>query len=151
MGETTAERLGRLVRARRERLCLFQEQLGAKGGPRQATLSQIERGLDRSFSTSTYRRLENALQWEPGTIDVILSHPLSEQEERRLVLGPAGVAVGGVPEDDAELLVRVSDAALTAEIERRLALPRADRVRRREGLSGRGWCPPTCGGRPAGT
>lgn len=89
-----------------------------------STVSQIERGLDRSFSTKSYRRLESALQWEPGTIEAILARPLSSQVEYRLVTGPSGAAVGGLLEDDAELLARISDAALLEELHRRLRQPR---------------------------
>ncbi len=120
MVETARERLGRLVRARREHLGLTQEQTARKGGSNLTTLGHIERAVDERISTKTRQRLEAALQWEPGTIDAVLAKRLPKATERRLVVGPSGVAIGGAAEDERELLARLSDAALLEELARRM-------------------------------
>lgn len=70
--ETPAERLGRLIRARRKVLKLTQADVQELDGPSTATLRLIEGGKHTDFRGGTGASLEQALQWQPGSIDRVL-------------------------------------------------------------------------------
>jgi len=67
--------LGRLVRARRERLGLRQDELLAYGGPGTATVSKVERAAQENWAVRTQHQLENALGWRRGAVRDILAAP----------------------------------------------------------------------------
>lgn len=71
--ETSAQRLGRLVRARRKALKLTQADVQKADGPSTATQRLIEGGKHTDFRGGTGSGLESALQWQPGSIDAILA------------------------------------------------------------------------------
>ncbi|MFV8232390.1 hypothetical protein [Mycolicibacterium fortuitum] len=81
--ETPAQRLGRLVRARRKSLKLTQAGIQARGGPSTATQRLIEGGKHTDFRGGTGSALESALQWATGSIDDTLAGgsptPIGEQ------------------------------------------------------------------------
>jgi transcriptional regulator with XRE-family HTH domain len=85
--ETPAQRLGRLIRARRKALKLTQADVQTAGGPSTATLRLIENGKHTDFRASTSRPLEAALQWTPGSIDKILAggRPIPVDDQAALV------------------------------------------------------------------
>jgi transcriptional regulator with XRE-family HTH domain len=65
--------LGEAVTDRRRALGLSQEDVAALGGPSTTTLSKIEHGEARSIRRRTAQDLERALQWERGSVDVVLA------------------------------------------------------------------------------
>jgi transcriptional regulator with XRE-family HTH domain len=68
------ERLGAAVVARRVELgMLTREQLVEKSGMSRRLLSDIENGRRTSYDPATLARVEQALQWLPGTVDRILA------------------------------------------------------------------------------
>ncbi|MGB3485249.1 MAG: hypothetical protein WBB07_23920 [Mycobacterium sp.] len=73
MTEKPAERLGRLIRARRKELKLTQADVQQAHGPSPATLRLIEAGKHKDFRASTSQPLETVLKWEPGSIDRVLA------------------------------------------------------------------------------
>ncbi|ASZ74421.1 transcriptional repressor [Mycobacterium phage Wachhund] len=98
------ERLGKIVRARREYLKLSQAEVQEAGGPSDVVQSRIENN-DASKPRprgSTLRMLDAPLQWEPGSTIATLS--------------------GGdpVPIGTNTSVKQISDADLVAEITRRL-------------------------------
>lgn len=86
IGETPAQRLGRLIRARRKKLKLTQADVQERDGPSTATLRLIEGGKHTDFRDGTGAALEAALQWAPGSIDAVLSggEPTSISDEPQL-------------------------------------------------------------------
>lgn len=66
------KRLGRYVLARRESLGLTQGQVAERGGPSDTTLTKIENGTGPLPSKVTLKRLDKALEWEPGGAHQIL-------------------------------------------------------------------------------
>jgi hypothetical protein len=66
------QRLGERVASRRTQLGLTQGQVHAAGGPSVATMRLIEGALQDGYRGSILGRLEQALAWEPGSIDAIL-------------------------------------------------------------------------------
>ncbi len=71
--ESPAQRLGRLVRARRKELKLTQADVQKAGGPSTATLRLIEGGKHADIRPSTSGPLETALQWQLGSVDRVLA------------------------------------------------------------------------------
>lgn len=64
------EEFGALVLQRRKvELGLTQEEVANRGGPSNATMTKLEKGLGVKVRTlaSTLRKLEEALDWEPGS------------------------------------------------------------------------------------
>jgi transcriptional regulator with XRE-family HTH domain len=64
--------LANYVRARRVALNLNQGDLASRGGPGVVTVGKIERGEIAKPEVSTLRRLDTALQWEPGSAAAVL-------------------------------------------------------------------------------
>jgi len=62
----SAKRFGQIVTARREDLDLTQIDVWQRGGPSNSTLTAIEAGTGTP-SPSTFRKLDKALEWEPGS------------------------------------------------------------------------------------
>jgi transcriptional regulator with XRE-family HTH domain len=60
------ERLGRAVKARRERLGLTQEEVASRGGPSTATLRNIEGAQGTGYRARTLYQLDEALGWTRG-------------------------------------------------------------------------------------
>lgn len=86
--ESDAQRLGRLVRARRKSLRLTQADVQNAGGPSTATLRLIEGGKHTDFRDGTGSALEEALQWKLGSIDNILAGGAPIPLERKPVEKP---------------------------------------------------------------
>ena len=121
MGESGPERLARLIRARRESLGLYREQIAARGGPTTAIVAKIERADAHEYTEHTYERLEAALEWPPGTIAQLRQGGLKSIDEHHLVTGlVCAEDIGREDHPARELLTSVSDGALLAELERRL-------------------------------
>ncbi|NLU83296.1 helix-turn-helix domain-containing protein [Rhodococcus sp. HNM0569] len=64
---TPRERFGRYVYHRRRMLNLTQDDVTAAGGPSDAAQTRAENGTGPTPSTSTLRKLDLALEWEPGS------------------------------------------------------------------------------------
>ena len=73
MTETAWEAVGRLVKARRERLALNQDDLHLYGGPAVSTVGKCERAVQDRFPLRTQHQFENALGWRRGAIEEIIS------------------------------------------------------------------------------
>jgi len=73
MTETAWEAVGRLVKARRERLALNQDELHLYGGPRVSTVGKCERAAQDRFPLRTQHQFENALGWRRSAIEEIIS------------------------------------------------------------------------------
>ncbi|MFI7630248.1 hypothetical protein [Microbispora rosea] len=71
MTETPRERLARLMDERREKLGLDWNDVIAGSGLTKTGLHHV-RFENRTMRASTKRGIENALRWEPGSIDSIL-------------------------------------------------------------------------------
>lgn len=67
------ERLGREVARRREQLNLTQVDVAQRGGPSVATLTAIENNRSGRLSKRLRQSLEKAIEWEPGSVDAVLS------------------------------------------------------------------------------
>lgn len=65
--------IGELVRRRRDRLGLKQDELKARGGPGVATVGKIERAAQDGFPLRTQHQLEKALGWSLGTIEEVMA------------------------------------------------------------------------------
>ncbi|HEY3925239.1 MAG TPA: hypothetical protein VGL75_11820 [Acidothermaceae bacterium] len=101
LAETPEQRVGRIVKERRERLRLSQEEVKSRGGPSTTNMTAIENGA-RDFSTYTGRTiagLEDALGWEQGSIDRILEG--GEAALRTSAPATPGLPVGSRVDPDA--------------------------------------------------
>ncbi len=67
------DKLGIDVRKRRRELGLTQPDVQERGGPSVATQRAIENDRVGRLSTRMRRALEDALEWEPGSIDAVLA------------------------------------------------------------------------------
>lgn len=104
-------RLSRYVRERRQQLDLRQDEVDAAGGPSDTLVSQIERDEWHPTEryTSTLRKLDVGLQWQPGSA-------------RRILEGGEPQPLGGGDMD----LSEVDDDDLIAELCARLYSRRAE-------------------------
>lgn len=118
--------VGGLVKTRRERLGLNQEELRLHGGPAVSTVGKVERGAQASFPLRTQQQLENALGWNRGTIADVLETVAAGEwdqfgEERTIMLVEEGIPdlsrTGGEP---VRRVVELSDAELLAELTHRV-------------------------------
>jgi len=66
------QRLGRYVRERRDQLRLTQQGVTMRGGPSVATVRNIESATAERYRGQTFSQLEDALEWERGSVDAIL-------------------------------------------------------------------------------
>jgi transcriptional regulator with XRE-family HTH domain len=66
-------RLGAAVKASRKAMGITQPQLGAAAGVSRATVQNIEAGQDYARVTPTLRAIERALDWQEGSIEVVLA------------------------------------------------------------------------------
>src|ERR1700682_5622860 len=73
MGIMSWEKLSREVRGRRIELGLTQKEVAAKGGPSPMTVREIEKNKAGRLSPRSRLALEQALDWESGSIDAILA------------------------------------------------------------------------------
>ncbi|MBZ4613587.1 hypothetical protein QRB38_25705 [Mycobacterium avium subsp. hominissuis] len=102
------EKLGEAVRARRHELGLTQADIRGLGGPSPAIVGAIENNRAAQLSPRMRRGLDQALQWEPGSVNAILAGG-----------EPVGISLSsptdpGIPDAD-----RWGDAApLIAKVER---------------------------------
>ncbi|EHB44076.1 hypothetical protein MycrhDRAFT_6971 [Mycolicibacterium rhodesiae JS60] len=67
------EKLGAVVRARRHELGLTQADIRGLGGPSPAIVGAIENNRAAQLSPRMRRGLDQALQWEPGSVNAILA------------------------------------------------------------------------------
>ncbi|HEY0889429.1 MAG TPA: helix-turn-helix domain-containing protein [Nocardioides sp.] len=72
MAETGWQAIGRIAKARRERLGLNQDELAQYGGPKVATVGKFERAAQESFPLRTQHQIEKALGWSRGTIEQVV-------------------------------------------------------------------------------
>jgi transcriptional regulator with XRE-family HTH domain len=98
------ERLGRMVIERRIQLGMpKQQQFEIAVGMTRRLLSDIENGRRDNYDVATLVRLEQALGWQPGSADAVLSGGLP-------ALIPGTVGAEDAPEDDSALdLIRDTD------------------------------------------
>lgn len=111
-----AARFGRIVRARRLALGdLTQIDVWRRGGPSNSTLTAIEGG-DWKPNGPTFRKLDAALEWEPGSA-------------RRAWDGGEPTPATPRPEAPAHrrAAVDASDAEIVAEVARRMSVAREER------------------------
>jgi transcriptional regulator with XRE-family HTH domain len=124
MTETGWQAIGRIAKARRERLQLKQEDLAAYGGPKVATVGKFERAAQERFPLRTQQQMERALGWSRGVIDEFVSaidagdlspslvkdweHDLIDEDLPDLTPVPALSNPSFLKIDDDELLVRVT-------------------------------------------
>lgn len=66
-------RLATAIKERRAELDLSQQDIAASGGPSVATQFQLESAAEKSYSDTTVKRLERALQWTPGSVLAIIA------------------------------------------------------------------------------
>jgi transcriptional regulator with XRE-family HTH domain len=111
------ERLGRIVKARRDQLGLSQREVADQGGPSDSTQTVIERGDVRPVSQLTLKKLDAALRWEPGSAKAILGGGDATPLERAAALPPGSyVAAPGERQQggtvsNAEVLEAIRDMA----------------------------------------
>lgn len=72
MTENGWQAIGRIAKARRERLGLKQDELAQYGGPGVATVGKFERAAQDSFPTRTQHQIENALGWSRTIIEQVV-------------------------------------------------------------------------------
>lgn len=121
ISETSAKRLGDLIRERRTHIGLRQTEIIAAAGVSIATWRLIERGAATSFRGLTLAGVEKALEWPRGTIAEIVSpRGLSVQRTNELIECPDTKPPGS----DA-LEVPLEMAALSGKLERLTAKERA--------------------------
>lgn len=72
MTENGWQVIGRIAKARRERLGLKQDELAQYGGPGVATVGKFERAAQESFPTRTQHQMENALGWTRTVIEQVV-------------------------------------------------------------------------------
>lgn len=120
--ETPAQRLGRLVRARRKELRKTQADVQNAGGPSTATLRLIEGGKHTEFRDGTGAALEAALRWGVGSIDRILAGGEPNDIRRP-------ISIHMLEEDPQDEIARTTSAALErvgrdgdVEVERQVQL-----------------------------
>lgn len=88
------ERLDTAMDARRLKLGLSWNQLAGKAGITSEALRAIRRGKNRG-RVLTRRKLDEALQWEPGSVDALFEGRIDPEEVRE--------AEPARPDDDAPL------------------------------------------------
>jgi transcriptional regulator with XRE-family HTH domain len=93
-------RLGAIVAARRQLLGMTRDQVREAGGPSDTRLASIEDGAGPKPSASTLAKLDNALEWVPGSAARTLSggdptalNPAPGVDSTRLGVGPDEVAI----------------------------------------------------------
>jgi transcriptional regulator with XRE-family HTH domain len=145
--ETKWGKLATIVRERRERLGLTQQQVASRGGPSTATQRQLERTLSGTYRAQTFHDLDKALGWLPGTSRSLL-HGTSmiggvpfDTWANGLIDDPDRYLQGVGPSDDAAPFVGhgeggvrdLSDLSLAqlAEYQREIADEMARRIRER--------------------
>lgn len=74
-------RLGDAVQARRHRLGMTQEAITSEGGPSHQTLRRLERGDPGPYHERTFARLEQVLDWKPGTVRAVLNGDASDDPD----------------------------------------------------------------------
>lgn len=125
------QRVADAIRARRTELGLTQPDVTTRGGPSKALLHQIESAHPKGYDDYTIRRLEQALDWEPGSIQDIVDGreptPVEHQEEPSPAEDPrvVTVAAGGWrvdihpnPNATAEEIARGQDELVAAMLEK---------------------------------
>lgn len=111
--------LARAVRDRRRELDLTQLQLAERGGPSDTKVSQIEAGKPQAISPATFRKLDAALGWWPGSARWVLSNgeaPTSPPQSERMRVDIANANLGVTVE---EALAQATPEQLAAELLRR--------------------------------
>lgn len=94
-------RLGRTVRAARQRRGLNQIELGERVGVKRTAIQTLERGHAYRSVTATLRNIEHTLGWARGSVEIILAggEPLPADEPvRQTETGQAPPDIGeGLP------------------------------------------------------
>lgn len=85
------ERLAKAVKARRSELGLTQADIGRLGGPSPAIVGAIENNRQTQLSPRLRRGLDEALQWEPGSVSGVLAG------RHTTATNPASPTAPGVP------------------------------------------------------
>jgi len=67
MASSNAARLALAVMNRRHKLALSQMEVWGNGGPSNTLLTTIENGRLEKLTNATAKKLDKALEWEPGT------------------------------------------------------------------------------------
>jgi transcriptional regulator with XRE-family HTH domain len=73
MNENGWQAIGRIAKARRERLGLKQDELAQYGGPGVATVGKFERAAQDSFPPRTQHQMENALGWSRTIVEQVVN------------------------------------------------------------------------------
>ncbi len=94
--------LGAVIRARRKKLHLTQDEVAALGGPAAATQRKIEAGNFKTLRLGTTWPLERVLGWRPGAIDGFLSYPERDDIEAAIEPNYDALRVNGELPEDAE-------------------------------------------------
>jgi transcriptional regulator with XRE-family HTH domain len=129
--EDAATRLGRLIRERRRALKMTQADVQAAGGPSTATLRLIEGGKHTDFRPGTIQPLETVLQWQPGSIAVILDGfdpiPVFQEEDEIQMAARNKDALAHL---NAELVVANSnqDEVAVRDLQRQIDMRTAEQV-----------------------
>lgn len=71
--ESRWQRLGRLVDSERARRRLSWAALARYAGISPRTLYEVHKGERTSYDAETLARLESALWWQPGSVDLVLA------------------------------------------------------------------------------
>lgn len=71
--EPDVQKLASAVKHRREELRLSQDAIAKRGGPSTTTVSDIEGGIGKVPRPSTLKKLDEALEWVPGSSEKILA------------------------------------------------------------------------------
>lgn len=97
-------RLGSLVQKRRFQIGLTQEEVRAAGGPSTATMRLIEGGLQDSYRPGVLADLERALQWEHGSVDLVIAGgdpiPLRQDEMADATPQQMAAAINGLSDEE---------------------------------------------------
>ena len=115
--------VGRLVKARRERLGVAQGDLQKHGGPGVTTVSKIERAAQANFPLRTQQQLEQALGWRRGTVEDVVEavtdgawERIGEDLQAQLVEHDLPNLAATPAPPPARRAVDLSDAELLAEL-----------------------------------
>jgi transcriptional regulator with XRE-family HTH domain len=125
-------RLGVAVRQRRRELRLTQEEVRELGGPSTATVRLIEKGEPTDLRRGTVEQLEKALQWETGSVELIMlgEKPIPLVPESVRPSDDTSGVLASLPPEALEGLGAAERAEVVAAMRLR-GLERAREVRRR--------------------
>lgn len=73
MAERTWTELGQILKQRRERLRMTQQEVADAGGLSLAIVQMLESGRKDSYRGTTLSAIAEALRWEPDAVDLLLN------------------------------------------------------------------------------